>query len=167
MKTQAEADAYLKSVKRWKDEHGDVADPGEKHVELYRFKETLDLSQHKAEFVETTSDMAYKKDSRGWVDEDIGWSMDLGDFGRVYLHLYCTPEVEDMGTWAEFWFKDEPWWNGDDPYECTMEQIAAIVRALPEEHRQKYVELASRSEEVVAFLSKIGALEGSEQRPSA
>jgi hypothetical protein len=165
MKTQAEVDAYLKSIKRWREEDVDFANPGPKHMELYDFKATLDLGQYQPEFLGTTSDMAYKKNSRGWIDEDVTWTIQLEGLGTAHLHLYCTPEIEDMGTWAEFWFSQEPWWNGDDPYECTTEQIAAIVRALPEEHRVKYQELASRSPKVTAYLIEMGVFDISVPKP--
>ena len=165
IRTLEDAEAYLFSVKRWKDENGDVSDPGPKHVALYDYKQTVDLSGIEGTFVSTTSDMAYKADHRGHVDEQVSWAMDMGDVGRVYLHLYCMPDASDMSSWAEFWMTNEPWWNGDDPYECTTEQIAAIVRALPEEHRQKYVELASRSPELIEYLTSVGILDATAPAP--
>lgn len=159
MKTQAEADAFLASVERWQDEHGDVAMPCPEYIELYEFKETLDFSQHEAKFVETTADMAYKVGENGRVDEDVSWKIELVDFGVAYLHLYCTPDIEDMGSWAEFWFKNEPWWNGDDPYECNVKQLVTLIRSLPEDVLQKYVELASRKPELVEFLTENGVID--------
>lgn len=44
MMTLEEARTYLASVPRFTNHYGLVADPGSKHEELYKFKETIDLS---------------------------------------------------------------------------------------------------------------------------
>ncbi|WP_327209895.1 hypothetical protein [Rhizobium leguminosarum] len=166
MKTIAEANAYFESLEQWEDDtFSAVADPGDRHLELYNFKETIDLSPYAVEVTEDTSNEAYVADSDGWVEEDIVWSLKLDDFGWARLHLYCTPEVKDMGYWAELWLANEPWWNGHDPYECTDAQIAVLVSKLPDEHRAKYEELVSRSPEVTAHFHECGILKGEVAKP--
>lgn len=165
MKTQAEVDAFLASVVRWKDEHGDVANPAPGYLEMLEFKTTLDFSKYATGEVTSTADKAYKPDERGIIDERVTWSFDLVGLGQVFLHLYCMPDVEDMGYWAEFWYDNEPWWNGDDPYECTRAQLAVLVKSLPEEHLNKFVELASRKQELIDELIESGAIENPAPRP--
>lgn len=164
MKTQAEADAYLDSIDRWTDENGDVADPGPLHHEFYDFKETIDLKGYEAQFVSTNSDEALQGEPY-YKQEDIEWFFRIGDFGTARLHLYCMNDVEMTGTWAEFWLSNEPWWNGHDPYECTLEQIAVLVHALPEEHLRRYVELASRRPGFVEGLVADGILTSTTPSP--
>jgi hypothetical protein len=53
----------------------------------------------------------------------------------------------------------------DDPYECTEQQIGAIVRALPATHRAKFEELVSRSPSLIATLQQNGILETSAPTP--
>lgn len=158
MKTLKEANDYLESLPHWEENAVKVAEPGPLHLEFYLFKETIDFAPYTASFTGTTSDMAYKKNSRGWVDDDVMWHVDFPGLGSATLHLYCTPEVRDMGYYAEFWLEKEPWWNGDDPYECTAEQLGVIVNALPPEHRTKFDELASRSPEIVLEFREMGIL---------
>ena len=158
MKTLEDANAYLRLIRKesWKDENGWVADPGPRHLEFYEFKETIDLSPYTTKFKSTNSAEAYVKEPGEFMQEDITWYLDFKGFGFGVLHLYCMDEVEYMGYWGEFWLKNEPWWNGHDPYECTMEQIGVLVRALPPEHRAKFEELASRSPDIVSEFIKAG-----------
>jgi hypothetical protein len=165
MKTLEEANAYLDSIETWVEDGGPCADPGDRHLELYRFKQTIDLDGRNPVFGNTNSDMAYLPDDRGYVDEDIGWYIKFPEFGSARLHLYCTDDAEDMGYYAEYWMENEPWWNGDDPYECTDEQIAVIVAALPEEHRARFEELASRSETLINHFRESGILKSEMPKP--
>lgn len=165
MKTLEEANGYLDSIDTWDEDGHPCADPGERHVEFYNFKKTIDLSGRELNFVKTDADMAYLPDARGYVNDDITWVLRLPDFGWVHLHLYCTPDVEDMGYYSEFWMEKEPWWNGDDPYECTDDQIAVIVQGLPDEHRARFEELASRSETLMNHFRESGILKGPDPKP--
>lgn len=165
IETLEEAEAYLAGIETWEDDSGLVAKPGSRHLELHDFKETIDLVGREAEFTGTNADKAYLPDERGYVNEDIIWSLKFADFGSAHLHLYCTDDAEDMGFYAEYWMENEPWWDGDDPYECTVEQISSIVAALPEEHRARFEELASKSEELIAHFRESGILKSEEPKP--
>lgn len=157
MKTRDEAEAYLNSIKRWKDDLGDVADSGPRHSEFYSFKETIELDGQQFAFLSTNSDKALKGEPH-FEEEDIMWHFDVSGVGKATLHLYCFDEADMTGSWGELWLENEPWWNGDDPYECTEAQLGALVRALPEEHLKRFVQLASRKPGFVEGLAEAGIL---------
>lgn len=156
MKTLEEARTYLASVPRFTNHYGLVADPGSKHEELYKFKETIDLSGRDVVFLETYPEKLLTEDPDCRKTNPVTWSIRYPGFGYAHLNLAEVDMPEHIGTWAEFGFENEPFWNGNDPYDCTWPQIVAIIAALPEEHRNRYLELATRSAELSGHLAEAG-----------
>jgi hypothetical protein len=152
MKTIAEANAYFRTLDRWQDEHGFVSDPGDLHDELYAFKATIDLSGAEAVFKETNVDEVMDAGS-GEIPDWATWAVSFPGIGVAYLHLYDLTSA-DARSWAEFNLEEEPYWNGDDAYDCTWEQMAAVVAALPEEHRQRFIGLVSDGIKLAGILGE-------------
>ncbi|NTF16933.1 hypothetical protein G6L37_00640 [Agrobacterium rubi] len=157
MKTIEEAAAYLKTVARWTDDKGEWAKPGPTHSELYEFKTTIKLGEANSKFEGSNVDEVVSED--GEVLKDWAtWTVSFDGVGTAHLHLCDLTDAEDSSTWAELWLEKEPWWNGDDPFECSWEQIADIVSALPSADRDTYLRLVSRSSELSGVLNSHGIL---------
>lgn len=156
MKTIDEANAYFARLDRWKDEGGFVSDPGDLHVDLYDFKATIDLAGADAVFEGTNVDDVAAADT-GEVDDWATWTVSFPGIGVAHLHLHDLTS-SDARSWAEFSLEQEPWWNGDDPYECTWSQMTAIVASLPDEQRDRYLGMVSGGIKLAAILSEHGVI---------
>jgi hypothetical protein len=159
MKTLKEANAYFKTLDRWRDENGDVSDPGDMHEELYKFKATVDLSGASSSFKGTNVDKVLNAGT-GLIPDWATWTVGFPGIGLAHLHLYDL-DAADSRSWAEFWLEGEPWWNGDDAYDCSWEQMAVIVSALPEKQRSRYLELISSRPELAGILADHGVIPAS------
>lgn len=150
MKTIQDVKAYLSNMETTADQKGPYgvsAEPGDSHEELFALKETIRLDQCQAN-VESCNIEEVLEKYNGHLGDWATWTVRFDGLGLVYLHLYDLSEPGDAHTWAEFWFEGEPFWEGDEPFECSWEQIAATVQSLPEAHRNRYLEFAVKGDDL-------------------
>lgn len=160
MKSIEDVKAYLAKQETTADQNGPYgvsAESGDHHEELYAFKETIKLDRFKAKVVDANIDEVLEKFG-GHLGDWATWTVKFEGLGLVYLHLYDLSEPGDAHTWAEFWFEGEPFWEDDEPFECSWEQIGATIQSLPDTHKSKYLEYAAKGDGLRDKMVELGLI---------
>lgn len=161
MNTFEEAKAYYSSIPAWdysEGSYGLAAETGDEHDKLYLFKATIDLAGCKAELESTNVEEVLEK--FGSLGDWATWTVKFEGLGLVHLHLYDLSGPGDAHTWAELWLEGEPFWEDGEPYECSWEQVASTISSLPEADRDRYLEFASKSDDLRTILTERGVIVG-------
>jgi hypothetical protein len=119
-------------------------------------KSTLNFQEFDGRFLSTTPVGVLNDDFEG---ERVTWSVEFEELGVAHLHMLYLDDPESTWVWAEFDFANELGRNQLEPYECSWQQIADVVRVLPEAHREKFKELSTRSSELSDALVANGIIE--------